>query len=118
MTDLLQDAARRSAAYLASLDGRAVFPTADAIAGLARFDEPLSDAGSDPATMLALLDEAGSPATVSNQNHHRCRRRDRQVLATRQASAILSRVPWFKICYDQSMKLGCRSKHEEFIDSF
>ncbi len=65
MTDLLQDAARRSAAYLASLDGRAVFPPADAVANLARFDEPLPDQPTDPSTALSLLDEAGSPATVA-----------------------------------------------------
>jgi glutamate/tyrosine decarboxylase-like PLP-dependent enzyme len=43
-----------------------VTPDEAALAGLARFDEPLPEAGGDPATTLALLDEAGSPATVAS----------------------------------------------------
>ncbi len=39
-------------------------PPPKAILGLDRFDEPLPDAPSDPAATVALLDEAGSPATV------------------------------------------------------
>lgn len=66
MSDLLNDAARRSAAYLATLGDRPVFPTPDAIAGLARFDEPLPDAPTDPAQVLAMLDDIGSPATVAS----------------------------------------------------
>jgi glutamate/tyrosine decarboxylase-like PLP-dependent enzyme len=62
---LLHDAATRASRYLAGLDARSVFPSAEAVAGLARFDEPLPEAPADPAATLALLDEAGSPATVA-----------------------------------------------------
>jgi glutamate/tyrosine decarboxylase-like PLP-dependent enzyme len=65
MTELLTDAARRSAAYLASLNGRPVAPTADAIANLERFDELLPDQGTDPTQVLEMLDRLGSPATVA-----------------------------------------------------
>ncbi|RPJ39763.1 MAG: aspartate aminotransferase family protein, partial [Chloroflexi bacterium] len=41
------------------------FPSADALAGLAAFDEALPDDPHDPIETLALLDEAASPATVS-----------------------------------------------------
>jgi glutamate/tyrosine decarboxylase-like PLP-dependent enzyme len=63
---LLAEAAGRAGRYLASLDKRPVAPDAAALAGLARFDEPLPDLPGDPAATLALLDEAGSPATMAS----------------------------------------------------
>jgi glutamate/tyrosine decarboxylase-like PLP-dependent enzyme len=69
MTDrdhLLADAAARARRYLSTLDERRVAPDADALAGLERFDEALPDGPGDPAKTLALLDEAGSPATVAS----------------------------------------------------
>ncbi|HEX3489010.1 MAG TPA: aminotransferase class V-fold PLP-dependent enzyme [Streptosporangiaceae bacterium] len=63
---LLADAAERAGRYLAGVDERPVAPDAAALAGLARFDEPLPEAGGDPAATLALLDEAGSAATVAS----------------------------------------------------
>lgn len=65
MEELLRDAAERSLAYLATLDRRAVRPTADALAALARFDESLPAEPRDPRETLKLLDEAGSPATTA-----------------------------------------------------
>ena len=63
---LLADAAGRAGHYLAGLDERPVAPDDAALAGLARFDEPLPEAAGDPAATLALLDEAGSAATVAS----------------------------------------------------
>jgi glutamate/tyrosine decarboxylase-like PLP-dependent enzyme len=63
---LLADAAERARRYVAGADERPVAPGTGALAGLARFDEELSEAGRDAAETLALLDDAGSPATVSN----------------------------------------------------
>jgi glutamate/tyrosine decarboxylase-like PLP-dependent enzyme len=63
---LLADAAERAGCYLAGLDHRPVAPGSEALAGLARFDEPLPDSAGDAAGTLALLDEAGSPATVAS----------------------------------------------------
>jgi hypothetical protein len=63
---LLDDAADRAGHYLAGLDERPVAPDDAALAGLARFDEPLPEAPGDPAATLALLDEAGSAATVAS----------------------------------------------------
>ncbi len=62
--DLLHDAAARAARYLDTLDGRAVMPTPDAVNGLRRLHEPLPSRGSEPADVLALLDEVVSPATL------------------------------------------------------
>ena len=63
---LLTDAAERARRYLTSLDDRPVAPGRAAVAALAAFDEPLPDEPGDPAATLALLDEAGSPATVAS----------------------------------------------------
>jgi hypothetical protein len=50
---LLADAAGR---YLAGLDERPVAPGGAALAGQARFDEPLPEVTGDPGATLALLD--------------------------------------------------------------
>jgi glutamate/tyrosine decarboxylase-like PLP-dependent enzyme len=63
---LLADVAARAGNYLAGLDERPVGPDGAALAGLARFDEPLPEATGDAAATLALLDEAGSAATVAS----------------------------------------------------
>jgi glutamate/tyrosine decarboxylase-like PLP-dependent enzyme len=65
MHDLLLDAASRANRYLEGLDSRQVFPTADALAGMASLAGPLADEPTDPGEVLALLDAAGSPATVA-----------------------------------------------------
>jgi glutamate/tyrosine decarboxylase-like PLP-dependent enzyme len=66
MNNLWQNAAQRAAHYLESLDGRSVVPSAEALACLARLDEPLPEGPSEPEQVLALLDELGSPATVAS----------------------------------------------------
>ncbi|MBS0663176.1 MAG: aspartate aminotransferase family protein [Verrucomicrobia bacterium] len=65
MNRLLLDATVRSLRYLETLPHRPVAPSADAVAGLRAFDEPLPERGHDPADTLKLLDEAGSPATIA-----------------------------------------------------
>ncbi len=64
--DLLEDAARRGAKYLEAAEHRSVAPKPGAVAGLAHLGGPLPQLASDPAEVLALLDEFGSPATVVN----------------------------------------------------
>jgi glutamate/tyrosine decarboxylase-like PLP-dependent enzyme len=63
---LLAEVAARAGSYLTGLDERPVAPDGAALAGLARFDESLPEAPGDAAATLALLDEAGSPATVAS----------------------------------------------------
>ena len=62
---LLGDAADRATRYLAGLTDRPVGVTDAALAGLTRLDEPLPEGPTDPAEVLALLDDTGSPATVA-----------------------------------------------------
>jgi glutamate/tyrosine decarboxylase-like PLP-dependent enzyme len=63
--NLLESAAARAARYLADVGARGVAPSADAVAALGRLDEPLPDDPTDPHAVLALLDDAGSPATMA-----------------------------------------------------
>lgn len=62
---LLRDAAARAMRYLDGLPARAVAPDPAAVARLAALDEPLPEGPADPAAVLALLDEIGSPATTA-----------------------------------------------------
>ena len=62
---LLADAAARAARYLDGLKERPVAPTPEALAGLARLAPPLPERGLAAERVLALLDEAGSPATLA-----------------------------------------------------
>ncbi|MEZ4679809.1 MAG: pyridoxal-dependent decarboxylase [Caldilineaceae bacterium] len=66
MQELLNDVAARAGQYLAGINDRPVVATADALAALAQFEEPLPPAPSDPAHVLAFLDEAGTAATTAN----------------------------------------------------
>ena len=63
--ELLEDAARRAAEYLQSLAERAVAPSTAAVAGLDVLDEALPEQPTDPARVLAMLDETVSPATMA-----------------------------------------------------
>ena len=65
MRDLLNNAAARGIRYLEGLNARSVVPTPEALANLAKLDGALPEEPTDPATVLALLDDFGSPATVA-----------------------------------------------------
>jgi glutamate/tyrosine decarboxylase-like PLP-dependent enzyme len=66
MDDVLFGIAQeRALEYLADVYDRRVFPGATAIAGLRAFDEALPDTPQDALRTIKLLDEAGSPATVT-----------------------------------------------------
>jgi glutamate/tyrosine decarboxylase-like PLP-dependent enzyme len=65
VNQLLQDTAARAARYLAGVGDRRVAPLPEDIARLDELGGPLPEDGCDPAAVLALLDECGSPATVA-----------------------------------------------------
>jgi glutamate/tyrosine decarboxylase-like PLP-dependent enzyme len=62
---LLAETAVRAARYLAALDDRTVAPKTNDIARLQSLGGALPEGPSDPAEVLALLDDVGSPATVA-----------------------------------------------------
>ena len=63
---LLIDAASRAASYLAELDNLPVGPSESAVQTLKAFAQPFPEHPTDPAHILAELDEAGRIAAVSN----------------------------------------------------
>jgi len=63
---LLVETARRAERYLSALEERCVVPEPEALKALQALDGPLPAEPSDPQAVLALLDEAGSPATVAS----------------------------------------------------
>src|SRR5438874_9957648 len=63
---LRRTTADRAARYRASLHERSVVPTPEALANLARLDEPFPERPTDAAKVIALLDEIGSPATIAS----------------------------------------------------
>jgi glutamate/tyrosine decarboxylase-like PLP-dependent enzyme len=65
VSQLLENAARRSARYLAEIQERGVAPSAEAVTRLAELREPFPAGPSEPEDVLALLDDLGSPATMA-----------------------------------------------------
>jgi len=65
MRKLLSDVADRAHRYSESMSTRRVFPSAEAIERLKLLQVPLQDEPIEPDTVLAELDEIGSPATVA-----------------------------------------------------
>jgi glutamate/tyrosine decarboxylase-like PLP-dependent enzyme len=63
--ELFEQAKANAYEYLDGVFERPPFPTDKDLAGLAAFDEPLPPTPGDPAQMLRLLHENGSPATVA-----------------------------------------------------
>jgi glutamate/tyrosine decarboxylase-like PLP-dependent enzyme len=64
VNELLESAATRAARYLADIQNRSVAPSSEAVAALEVLREPFPAGPSEPADVLALLDELGSPATM------------------------------------------------------
>src|SRR5579859_1785630 len=65
MRSLLHEVADRAATYIDNREKRSVGVTDEALQCLAKFDEPLPDTPTTPEAVLALLDDNGSPATVT-----------------------------------------------------
>jgi len=67
-TALLHRAAEHAANYLDAVGVRPVAPAAEAVANLAALRGPLPSAPTDPETVLDLLHQYGSPATMAKAN--------------------------------------------------
>lgn len=65
MRKLLENAAERAIHYRENLAERPVAPATEAVAQLKQFEEALPEHPTDPETVLQLLDEIGSPATMA-----------------------------------------------------
>ena len=65
MKELLADAAARSTRYVVGIQHRRVQPLPEETARLEALGGPLPETPSDPAEILRLLDDIGSPATIA-----------------------------------------------------
>ncbi|MFL5733468.1 MAG: pyridoxal phosphate-dependent decarboxylase family protein [Chloroflexia bacterium] len=66
MDELLTSTTQRAIRYLKGLDERPVAAPPEALARLPELGGPMPPGPSDPAAVLAILDDIGSPATVVN----------------------------------------------------
>lgn len=66
MDDLLRDTAERASRYLSGLQERRVAPSAEAVGRIKELGGPMPEKPADPAEVLAMLDQIGSPATVAS----------------------------------------------------
>ena len=64
--ELLRQAAERAREYVRAVGQRSVAPTPAAVANLAKFREPFPETPTDDAAVLRMLDEWGSPGTVTS----------------------------------------------------
>jgi len=65
MHQLLQSVALRAGRYLENVRERRVSPSPEAVRALDAFVEPIPDAPTDAGTVIRMLDDLGSPATVA-----------------------------------------------------
>jgi hypothetical protein len=66
MKELLNNTAARAAEYLGSLGSRRVAPDPEQIDRMRALADALQDEPCNPISVLALLDDYGSPATVAS----------------------------------------------------
>ena len=66
MTSWIDNVARRARHYLDNIDERNVFPSDEALEALRQFDEPFPEKSTSVETVIALLDDFGSGATVAS----------------------------------------------------
>jgi len=107
---LLADASERALRYLAGLAERPVAPPPAAVTGLARLDFPLPAAGLTDREVLALLDEAGSPATVATAGPRYFGFVTGGTLPAAQAAA------WLAAAWDQNAALAVMSPVAAVLD--
>ncbi|HEY2306352.1 MAG TPA: pyridoxal-dependent decarboxylase [Streptosporangiaceae bacterium] len=100
---LLRDACSRALAYLAGLADRPVAPAAVDLAALDRLDTALPGAGQDAASVLALLDDYGSPGTVASGGPRYFG------FVTGGALPIAQAAAWLTAAWDQNAALSVMS---------
>jgi glutamate/tyrosine decarboxylase-like PLP-dependent enzyme len=103
MYNVLHMAAERAVQYLDGLDKRGAAPTPEALARLEELGGPLPDAPSDPAAVVALLDRAGSPATMASAGG----RYFGFVVGSALPAALAS--GWLSAAWDQNAGMGVLS---------
>src|SRR5215471_3892470 len=100
---LLRDACSRALAYLGGLGDRPVAPAAADVAALDRLDFALPGAVQDAASVLALLDDYGSPGTVASGGPRYFG------FVTDGALPIAQAAAWLTTAWDQNAALSVMS---------
>ena len=100
---LLRDACSRALAYLSGLGDRPVAPAAADVAALNQLDFALPGAGQDAASVLALLDDYGSPGTVASGGPRYFG------FVTGGALPIAQAAAWLTAAWDQNAALSVMS---------
>ena len=100
---LLRDASARALAYLGGLADRPVAPAAADVAALDRLDFALPAAGQDAASVLAMLDDYGSPGTVASGGPRYFG------FVTGGALPIAQAAAWLTAAWDQNAALSVMS---------
>jgi glutamate/tyrosine decarboxylase-like PLP-dependent enzyme len=100
---LLRDACARALAYLGGLAGRPVAPADGDVAALDRLDFALPGRGLDAASVLAMLDDYGSPGTVASGGPRYFG------FVTGGALPIAQAAAWLTAAWDQNSALAVMS---------
>jgi glutamate/tyrosine decarboxylase-like PLP-dependent enzyme len=100
---LLAEAGERARSYLSAVWDRPVAPSPAALAELGRLDFPLPAGGLDPAAVLRMLDETGSPATVASAGPRYFG------FVTGGALPVAVAVSWLLAAWDQNIGLAVMS---------
>jgi glutamate/tyrosine decarboxylase-like PLP-dependent enzyme len=100
---LLVEAGQRARSYLSTVWDRPVAPPPAALAGLGRLDFPLPAEGTDPAAVLRMIDESGSPATVASAGPRYFG------FVTGGALPVAVAVSWLLAAWDQNVALSVMS---------
>ena len=107
---LLAEAGGRARRYLDGVADRSVVPRPEALAALDQFDFPLPDKGLDASEVLALLDDVGSPATVTTAGP----RYFGFVIGG--ALPVAVAASWLLAAWDQNVGLSVMSPAGAFLD--
>lgn len=107
---LLAEAGSRARSYLATIRDRQVAPSPAAVAALGKLDFPLPPEGLDPATVLRLLDDTGSPATVASAGPRYFG------FVTGGALPVAVAVSWLLAAWDQNNALSVMSPTAARLD--
>jgi len=107
---LLAEAGERARRYLDGVGDRSVVPPPEALAALDQFDFPLPEKGLDPSQVLALLDDVGSPATVTTAGP----RYFGFVIGG--ALPVAVAASWLLAAWDQNVGLSVMSPAGAFLD--
>jgi len=111
MDEILAEAAARSITYLRERGDGPVFPDDSSIEQLSCFVEVLPESGTDPSTVLQMLDEIGSPGTVATTGGRYFG------FVTGGAHPVSVGAGWLSSAWDQNAALGIMSPVAGVIDT-